>query len=448
MIPVSVCAAVMLVVWFFWLREPVIVPGVRIGDVDVGNMTAGEARLAVEERIRELSGTRLVLVHGEGKGRIECECTLAALGFYGREIPVWEALAIGNRAGLYTRYRERKAAKEGRYHLEWMGELSEEAVISWLKEQAELFLVPPKDAAVSRKDGRFLYTEHEQGKSLLIPETGKRILEAVSDLTAGDIAAAGVITVEAVLQPELPAVTTGIAMRCRSLTGSYTTVFREENTARANNLANAAERLNGTVLYPGEEFSCQDTIGPFTEENGYMGAGSYSGGQMVESVGGGVCQLSSTLYNAVLAAELTVTERTPHSMTVGYVPLARDAAIAWGYKDFRFVNSSEVPVYVEAETKNGELTVRIWGEETRGENRQIRFESVIVKEIIPGDPVITVDSSKPAGYFEVTQEAKNGYEAELYKVILIGGEEAGRELVNKSSYAASPAQITTGGAGR
>ena len=101
-------------------------------------------------------------------------------------------------------------------------------------------------------------------------------------------------------------------------------------------MANGTNLVNGTLVYPGESFSMYETVSPFTEENGYFLAGSYLNGQVVESFGGGICQVSSTLYNAVLRAELQVDERYNHSMIVGYVKASMDAAISEGNKDLIF----------------------------------------------------------------------------------------------------------------
>lgn len=432
----AAAAAVLVMGIFIFLkfREPVMADGIRIGGIPVGGLTAEEAEQVILQREQKLSQTVMTLEQGE----VSVSCTLSELGWRFETNRVEEAIAIGNTGGLFRRYQERKAAKRMQYRFELTGTIDEETVVSFLKEHEELFLVLPENAKISRKDGHFLYTEHKQGKSLLIPETVRRMEREAKYVTGEPL------TVTAALQPELPAVTTETAMRCRTLLGSFTTTYSAGNASRAGNLKNGAGLLNQTVVYPGEELSCQKVLGPFTEENGYLGAGAYSGGLIIESVGGGVCQISSTLYNAVLSAELTVTQRMPHSMTVSYVPLARDAAIAWDYKDFRFVNSSDVPVLIESSAEYGELTVRIWGEESRDQERNIRFESITVKEIEPGAAVITKDPSKPAGYRKVTQQAKKGYEAELYKVITVGGKEVGRELVNKSYYAATPAQITVG----
>ncbi len=129
---------------------------------------------------------------------------------------------------------------------------------------------------------------------------------------------------------EQPKVTEETARRCKDKIGSFSTQYNAGNISRSKNVANAARLINGTVIYPGETFSVHDAISPMTEDNGYYAAPSYSNGQVVDSIGGGVCQVSTTLYNAVLRAELKVVQRSPHSMVVTYVSPSMDAAIAGG----------------------------------------------------------------------------------------------------------------------
>lgn len=126
-------------------------------------------------------------------------------------------------------------------------------------------------------------------------------------------------------------------------------LFRQQRS-QSDECKNGTSKLNGKVLYPGEEISVCDNMVPFTEENGYEPAASYANGAVVESFGGGICQVSTTLYQAVLQAELEVTERHNHSMIVKYVEPSMDAAIAEGAKDFRFVNNTEAPIYIEGYT--------------------------------------------------------------------------------------------------
>ena len=140
--------------------------------------------------------------------------------------------------------------------------------------------------------------------------------------------------------------------------GSYTTNYKDSGQNRCDNISNATSKINGTLLYPGEEFSVYEAIGPLDAANGYELAGAYENGQTVESYGGGVCQVSTTLYNAVILAELEITQRSNHSMIVSYVKPSMDAAIAGDYKDLRFVNNRDIPIYIEGYTEERMLPLR------------------------------------------------------------------------------------------
>ena len=135
-----------------------------------------------------------------------------------------------------------------------------------------------------------------------------------------------------------------------------------------------------------------------TEDNGYYAAPSYSNGQVVDSIGGGVCQVSTTLYNAVLRAELKVVQRSPHSMVVTYVSPSMDAAIAGDYKDLKFRNNTEVPIYIQGEAYDGTIYFNIYGEETRSSDRTVTFQSETIETMEPGADKVTYDKTKPSSY--------------------------------------------------
>lgn len=143
------------------------------------------------------------------------------------------------------------------------------------------------------------------------------------------------------------------------LSGSCTTSYTTSGKNRSNNIAVAASRLNNIVIMPGQTVSVSDTILPRTRANGYLEAGVYLNGVHTTGLGGGVCQVSSTVYNAVMNAGLTVTERKQHSMPVSYLPLGLDAAIAAGSKDLKFRNDYTTPVVLQAVTSNKKLTVNV-----------------------------------------------------------------------------------------
>ena len=145
-----------------------------------------------------------------------------------------------------------------------------------------------------------------------------------------------------------------------SILGSYSTYFAAGGN-RGKNVARAASLINGTILASGEEFSFNNTVGRRTTENGFFSAPEYVAGQSVQGIGGGTCQVSTTLYSAVLYADMGITDRTEHMMTVGYAPLGQDATVADGSLDFKFRNTSDYPVKIVAGTDGSKLTVSVVG---------------------------------------------------------------------------------------
>ena len=169
-------------------------------------------------------------------------------------------------------------------------------------------------------------------------------------------------------------------------------------------------------------------------------------GKVVNSLGGGVCQVSTTLYNAVLDAELTVLERHAHSMIVSYIPIGRDATIAENLKDFRFLNNLETPIVIETViTSYDTLTFRLRTiKQVKQENRKVTYETKILEEIEPGEPVVEYDDTKPQDYICVIQPAYTGYKVEVYRVVTIDQVEVERVKISYSEYEASPQRMIIG----
>ena len=146
--------------------------------------------------------------------------------------------------------------------------------------------------------------------------------------------------------------------------GSKTTYYNTSVKGRSTNIRLAAEAIDGTVLQPGETFSLNGVVGRRTAAKGYQTAIIFQNGKQVEGLGGGVCQVSSTVYGAVLYADLQVTERSSHQFQVSYTPVSQDAAVYYGSQDFQFVNDTDNPIKIAASASNGSLTVTIYGTKT------------------------------------------------------------------------------------
>ena len=222
---------------------------------------------------------------------------------------------------------------------------------------------------------------------------------------------------------------------------SYTTKYNTTEP-RAINVELAAARVNGLTIAPGESFSFSNSVGTRTIENGYVEAGSYLNGETVQTYGGGICQVSSTLYNAIILAELEVTERWPHSMTVSYVKESMDAAIAEGYKDLKFKNNTDTPIYIEGYTYGGRVTFTIYGKETRPEGRKVSYVNEIISKTEAKKKFEATED--PVGTFEEKEAGHYAIKAKLWKIVTENGVEVSKKTMNTSSYQSSSAIWSVG----
>ena len=218
----------------------------------------------------------------------------------------------------------------------------------------------------------------------------------------------------------------------KTLIATYTSKYDISDKNRVTNLEIAANRCNNTVLYPGDEFSYNKALGHRTTANGYKMGNSFAGGKVVQTIGGGICQVSSTLYNAVLRAGLTITDRTAHGMHVQYVPQSTDATVVDNAIDFKFRNDRKYPVKIVTTCENGVMTASIYGVKEVDEPT-IDIETKIL-ETIEYTTQKQNDSSMKKGTTKVVQKPVNGYVSEAYKVYYKNGKEISRELISKDKY--------------
>ncbi len=216
----------------------------------------------------------------------------------------------------------------------------------------------------------------------------------------------------------------------RDVLASASTSLNTGNTDRTNNVTLAAQYINGTILNPGDEFSYNDVVGPRTTERGFKAAGAYSNGKLIDEVGGGVCQPSSTLYMAVLRADLEVTERSNHSLTVAYTPLGEDATVSYGSLDFKFKNDTDYPIKLVTVREGSQMKVTIRG--TKADDKTVRLETQILETLTP-ETIKKTDASLAPGETEVEQTAATGYKTITYKYVTVNGETT-KEVANRSSY--------------
>lgn len=227
-----------------------------------------------------------------------------------------------------------------------------------------------------------------------------------------------------------------------NLLAQFTTRYDQSAENRANNIKLSTEKINGTILMPGETFSYNKVVGERTISAGYKEAAVYVGGQIVQGIGGGICQVSSTLYNAVLLANLEITERRNHYFITSYVSASRDATVSYGSIDFKFKNTRSYPIKIECTAKNGICQVYIYGVEEETEY-EVEIQDEIT-EIIPYTTKTIKTSDLAEGEEEIVQQGVNGYKSEAYRILKLNGKVVSKTLLSKDSYNALQEIIEVG----
>ena len=223
---------------------------------------------------------------------------------------------------------------------------------------------------------------------------------------------------------------------------TFTTRYDVSDVDRSTNLRLASEKINGTVLKPGETFSYNKTVGARTIAAGYKNAKVYESGKVVDGIGGGICQVSSTLYNAALLANLEIVERRNHQFVTSYVGAGRDATVVYGQTDFKFKNTRKYPIRIVVTTNAGILKISIFGLKEENEYT-FKFNTKTVSSI-PYKTQYIEDSSLPAGTEKVEQKGANGLITETYIAKMLDGKVVSTELLSKDTYSAMTRIIRRG----
>lgn len=419
-------------------REDKFESGIYVDDMSLSGMTMQEAEDQIKAYVDSFGEAEITMNAVEG-GTIVT--TASELGLkWGNESILKEAADFGRDGDILRCYKELKDLEYQNkiYHVKF--DFDKNKIKTLIEENAVQYDREAVNATLTKTEEGFDITE---GQSGIMVDTSASV-DTVYDYLTNDWDGTS-CAIDLVISVEEPKGNAEDLAKVKDVLGTFTTSYSTSGGPRSANVANGCSLINGTTMYPGDEFSAYEAVSPFTEANGYYMAGSYVNGQVVDSLGGGICQVSTTLYNAVLLSELEVTERYNHSMIVTYVDPSADAAIAESSgKDFKFKNNLEYPIYIEGvTTPDKQITFTIYGVETRDSSREVSYESVVLERTVPDTEVIYADESLPVGYC-VVQSAHIGYKAQLWKVVRENGVEVSREQVNSSSYMKAPRSATVG----
>ncbi len=351
-----------------------------------------------------------------------------------------DAWNYGRSGSLEERYRSVQQVGSGKINFEVHRTLYDPEKLRQITDNvAKTLTLPMQEAGVSGFDfatRSFSFTEGAAGSYVdadALYEQARQKLES----GGGQISVNVVVT-----QPERDI--SQVAASYGMITSAVTSASSSSKN-RLINLSLACIAINGTVLEPGDEFSFNGVVGARTKAKGYKNAPVYTNGEVSEDIGGGVCQVSTTVWNAAMKADCEIVERHEHSRTVAYVDKGKDATVSWSSQDMKFKNTTGHTLYIVAYLRDDKrVVVEIYGELFPNGN-YIKIEAKTTRKIAPGDPVRVYNPALKRGAEVVISEARTGYKAEAYRVYYDGNDtEIKRVFLCSSYYKEAAARIEYG----
>ena len=398
--------------------------GTTVEGVDVSEMTLKQALVYWQQNIEPQYADRVVTLDGAG------QVTAVDMGYRSDyEAVLFNAWSAGRRGSLEQRYHAAVSRQYRPVAYEVDRDLyTEKAVNNYVQAVAVKADVPAVDAAIESFDVNtynFVLTESREGRQLDADALKRDIISALE---------AGGGAVKLNIETVQPSVTQAEVSSEYGMIAYAVTNASSSSTNRINNIKNAVGIINGTRIADGETFSFNDTVGKRTTDRGFRRATAYSGGEVTEEIGGGICQVSTTLFNAAVKADMEIVERHNHSLTVSYVDRGKDAAVNWNSQDLKFTNHSGDDVYICCfVTDDKRIRFGIFGRLLpNGETITLEGRTT---ETIKYDTKYEYSGFLMPGETKVVEKGKNGYKAEAYKIRWDAqGNQLSRELLCKSSY--------------
>lgn len=404
--------------------------GVSINDLDVSNLTVADARAKVDEKIKQSLDQSVEFV-------IDSKTITVKLRDLGLALTAnetfEEAYQAGRQGTLLQKafYKLNPPAQEFSLTKSWDGRKLEDTLTKTLSPLNR----PAKDASfVVNADNSVTVTPEQTGLTV-------EMATLISKVKELDVFHPGIVIVPVqTATPNLTAVKLA-NVKFTEVIASYTTQFNAAVTGRSANIRLAAGLLDGTVLRPEKILSFNETVGPRTGNAGYQEANVIVNGKLVPGIGGGVCQVSTTLYNAVLLANLAIIERSSHELTVSYVPLGQDATVSYPSTDLKFKNNSGQYLLIRSKAGHDSVTFYIYG--PTKPNQEVIISTQILS-VLPANEQLIIDAKMPSGQVLVKQQGQPGYIVSTFRTVKQNGQAVKVESLGQSHYQPFPRIIITG----
>ena len=402
--------------------------GITIAGIDVTNLTKAEALKKVAENYSGKTGSLNINFH-----ELHFTFPYKTLGYESNfQEAVDTAYNLGREGHAVARLVEVINLKNNPVDIEVTEKFDDTQVGIAVDLMSQDVNTAPINANFKIENGDVVITPEINGRNLDTEGAKKAILDSLNN---GGSAELPIVETKAEF-------TTESFARMNGIIGQFTSNYGSSVKNRKENIKLAAKKLSGLLVLPGEQISFNQTVGDISASTGYLPAGVIINGEFDTGIGGGICQVSTTMYNALVRADIQIDERRNHSRPVNYVPLGTDCAVASGYLDLKFTNSFDFPIYITTEADNSSITFYVLGDKnTKDYDIDIVSERV---EVIKSKVVETPSSALAEGVRETTQKGNDGYRYRTFKVISRNGEQVSREVYNTSYYPMRNTLITVG----
>lgn len=402
----------------------VIYPGTFIENIDVSGLTKENAIKAVNDGYSKRLTNKKVIVETPGKKYSVSYSELNAK--YNIEEMVNTAFNRNKNLSLFSRYKVIKKPVNINYKLTL--NYNQNKLKSFADKIEKETNKDPQNASIKMSgSGSFTTIPEQKGSKLDKNSLIKEIDRQVVSSDENDI------KVEAKYNSIEAAVTQDKLSSINAMISSFSTEFASRSSAeRANNIAIATRSINGTLLMPGDVFSFNNIVGKRTAEKGYKPAPVIIDNKVDTDFGGGICQVSSTLYNSMLRADVRATERAHHTLPSSYVDLGMDATVDFGNIDYKFRNTLPYPIYIEGFTGGGNICFNIYSNSSLTD-KKYDLSSEVYATIQPGTKYID-DPTMPAGQTEVVQKPFTGYKVKVYMKTIQNGAVTAQDTVSDDFY--------------
>lgn len=343
---------------------------------------------------------------------------------------VENALLLSSKVTSWDNLLEIPGFMQNNHNLTLLNKFDEKKLMVILQNLAKQYNMPARNAQLAVDGDRVTLFEEVKGKQLDIQATIDQFKKTPYNQYKSSLQFQ-------TIEPKLTTSDYGVNSRL----SFYMTEFDQSNKNRTYNIQLASKLINNILVKPNEVFSLNKALGPRSQQNGYLPATAIINNKLVPDYGGGVCQVATTLYNAVLLAGLTVVERSPHTLPVPYAPVGKDATIAGDLIDFKFLNNSNYPILISSIVQGQKLLVSILGHKEGATTQVIKIETE--RSVIKASRNYVVDKKLAPGEVIVKKTGRDGYRLKTYEVIFEDGQEIKRRLISQNELKPEPEIIAT-----